>query len=209
MWEVDGKRMEEVAPVAKLPCEHSIEPPVSVHAIEEERMTDTGKMPADLMAAPRLDHCFDVRRIGEPAQHPVPRERWHGTTRARRERRADGTALTANAPSDERAVDLLPSMEIGILNTLRRLPRPCKQHDAGSVEIQAVHGAQTRILLPQEIEQRQLAESSLATNNKFTGKFVHNQEMLILIEDAIGGDRHAERLRVASLLIQIARTNFA
>jgi len=203
MRKVDGKRMEEGAPVAKLPCEHSIEPPVSVHAIEEERMTDTGKMPADLMAAPRLDHCFDVRRVGEPAQHPVPRERWHGTTRARRERRADGTALTANAPRDERAVDLLPPMEIGILDALRRLPRPCEQHDAGSVEIQAVHGTQTRILLPQEIEQRQLTKSSLATNNKFTGKFVHSQEMLILIEDAIGGDRHACSVAMDALFSKI------
>ena len=195
MQELGTDGMEEESMVPKLLCEETVEFFISVEIIQNQGMTKARKVFADLMMTTCFDFCFDVCCMRECTHNSVACEcRDFLSTHPCREGFFDFSFLLIEALKKDRMVELLPTFESSLYHSLVRFFRPSKDDDAGGLKIQAMESAESRILLLQKIEERELLCFSAPLYHELTAQFVHGEEILVLIEDSVSGDWHELRI---------------
>ncbi len=202
MRELEGRRMQEKLRVSELLPECLIEFPESVLTVKNEGMTDCGEVPPDLMVPARRNRTFNVRGIREEIENGIERLRIDEPVATRREFRADGAVPLLHSPHDERAVGFPPLIKFIVQKTALRLLGFGKYHHSGTVEVEAMNDAESRMILPEEIEERELPHLSLPSHGELPAEFTYREKMLVLVEDAVGRDGH-ERIVLQRILFAV------
>lgn len=188
MWEIEGERMEEEAVVVEMLRKRAIELFVAVDRVEQEWVADELEVLADLMLTAGLDLHFNVTGSRECFEHLVM-----GYRIDERVMGASGQ-FSLNRPLSqfdssrrERTIPLDPSAKFAGADPAHRLGGARKDDHTGCPEVEPVHHSEFRMIFFEEIKERSLPMSP-RRNHEFPIEFIHNKQMLILVQDAVDAD---------------------
>lgn len=184
---------------------HPVESLVTVELIQNERMTQTGKVLADLVVTTRVDLRFDKGGIGKLLPERKAGVSGNIPFSARRERRVDrpfppGTSL------HQREIDLPPTGKLGRSHRFKRLLAAREHHHARCFKVQTVQGFESRMVFPEKIQKRESIRCSCSGHHQLPRQLVHGKKMIIAVEDAIGGN-HGYSLSLIRVIIGGIRSN--
>ncbi len=170
---------------------------VAVLIIQHQWVPNHREVSADLVELPSLDFRLGERHRPDLLQDSVrcrscdlalagPWRQWN----------LDGAFSLLRCTDQYRNVALFPPTKIVRKYRVQGSSALGKHDDARCFEVQAVHRPQTRVLLFEKIEQRQLAYRTLAPDNKLICQLGHREQVLILKQNAINRDAHGSTVRL-------------
>ena len=180
--------MEEETAVVMVAFERTVDPRITVHRIENERMPDHFHVLADLVLAAGFYLELHKGNMGKRDEYPIVRNGIDkplvGTSR---KLLRDGTGLGLQITRHERAVRLLPAAELTLANLLHDCRALRKNQHPRRRVVEPMDDPEPRIVLVEKVVQRCFALSRRGYH-KLAAQLIDDQEVLVLVQNTVGVD---------------------